>query len=76
MTWLRAIFHTMKVLLIFVICTLSFYFGLIWISEEYKNYQRYEEPEGKAIKVHKLEAMEEFPSRFLDRFILFYKLGE
>lgn len=76
MTWLRAIFHTMKVLLIFIVCTVSFYFGLVWINEEYKNYQRYDEPEGNAIKVNKLETIEETSPHFLDRFILFYKLGE
>lgn len=39
------------VFLIFIGCTLIFYYGILWVSEEYKKYHRYDEPQGKAVKV-------------------------
>lgn len=48
---IKTTFEAFLVFLIFIGCTLIFYYGILWISEEYKNYHRYEEPKGKAVKV-------------------------
>lgn len=46
-SWIEAII----VFFLFIGCTLIFYYGILWVSEEYKDYHRYDEPKGKAVKV-------------------------
>lgn len=72
MTWLRAMIHAVKVFVIFVLFTSFFYFGLIWVNQEYENFKRYNEPEGKAIKV----STENGQQSMYDRIKLFYRNGE
>ncbi|WP_260842784.1 YqzK family protein, partial [Staphylococcus epidermidis] len=45
------IFQVVRVFLLFAACTIMFYYGIIWVSQEYENYRRYDEPEGTAVKV-------------------------
>jgi len=74
--WIRSVIQTIKVFLIFVICTLFFYFGLVWMNEEYENYHRYDQPEGKAIKVSSENDDQRASLTFVERLRLFYQIGE
>lgn len=47
----RLVWDTIKVFLIFTICTCLFYFGLRIMHAEYENYHRYDPPEGPSSKV-------------------------
>ncbi|MEH7354059.1 YqzK family protein [Neobacillus drentensis] len=66
--------QTLKVFILFTGCTILFYYGIMWVSEEYQNYHRYDEPEGAALKVS--NAVNEESSSWLDRLMLFYLNGE
>lgn len=71
----RLVFQVLRVFLLFATCTIMFYYGIIWISQEYENYQRYDEPEGTAIKVIQQHSSEE-ESDWLSRLLFFYLNGE
>jgi|1185.fasta_scaffold163821_2 hypothetical protein len=73
-SFLKVAFQTVKVFIIFTGCTVLFYYGIIWVSEEYQNYHRYDEPEGSALKVS--NAVKEDSSSVIDRLMLFYLNGE
>jgi hypothetical protein len=66
--------QTIKVFIIFTGCTILFYYGIMWVNEEYQNYHRYDKPEGAAMKV--TNTLEEKSSSMLDRLKLFYLNGE
>ncbi|ASN05455.1 DUF4227 family protein [Virgibacillus necropolis] len=66
----RMAWDTLKVFVIFIACTFLFYFGLRIMHAEYKEYHRYDPPEGPAVKVYVNE------NDFMDRFNLFFRLGE
>ncbi|PLR84606.1 MULTISPECIES: YqzK family protein [Bacillus] len=72
--WIKLGLQTLKVFVLFTGCTIFFYYGIIWLNEEYENYHRYDEPDGAAIKVSASESKEEFS--WLDRLKLFYLNGE
>ncbi|HEU5138607.1 MAG TPA: DUF4227 family protein, partial [Bacillales bacterium] len=38
MSWLRVFWDTLKVFVLFVGCTVLFYYGLMWIDHEYESY--------------------------------------
>lgn len=46
-----ALWNGLKVFLVFTFCTVMFYYGILWVLEEYQGDERFEEPEGNAIKV-------------------------
>ncbi|MCP8616771.1 DUF4227 family protein [Salirhabdus salicampi] len=69
--WLNIVVEFFKVLLIFVICTLFFYFGLRFMHEEYDQFHRYDKPKGNAVKVSDVE-----DGNWLDRLSIFFRLGE
>ncbi|WP_270180579.1 YqzK family protein [Alkalihalobacillus sp. CinArs1] len=71
---LLLVLDTMKVFLLFTGCTLLFYFGILWVNQEYQNYHRYDEPEGKAVKVVQMESVPQ--QIFLERLGLFFQTGE
>ncbi len=73
--WLQTVVQTMKVFLLFTGCTLLFYYGILWISKEYESYHRYDEPEGKAMKVFQMDGAPP-SSSWVERLFLFYKEGE
>ncbi|WP_376844891.1 DUF4227 family protein [Camelliibacillus cellulosilyticus] len=50
-TTLKIIFDTMKVFVLFVICTVLFYFGLEWLDHNYESYHKFDKPNDGAIKV-------------------------
>lgn len=69
--------HVVKVFIVFVFCAVAFYFGLLWLDEEYRSYHQYEEPEGNAVKVIGQAGEGSFESmHWLDRLELFMKIGE
>ncbi|WP_216830460.1 YqzK family protein [Alkalihalobacterium elongatum] len=74
-TWLDAIWNTLKVFVLFMGCTLLFYYGILWVSEEYESYHRYDEPKGRAVKVIQMEQVNEQPT-WVDRLLFFYHFGE
>ncbi|MBM7646226.1 dihydrodipicolinate reductase [Scopulibacillus daqui] len=49
---LKVIFDTIKVTVLFTICTAAFYFGLKWLDHNYESYHKYDEPSGRAVKVY------------------------
>ncbi|MCK0473807.1 YqzK family protein [Halalkalibacter sp. APA_J-10(15)] len=73
-SWLQAVIQTLKVFILFMGCTLLFYYGILWVSQEYESYHRYDEPEGKAVKVFQPE--EGHVSSFFERLRFFYQEGE
>ncbi|MBE4910371.1 YqzK family protein [Cytobacillus suaedae] len=70
----RMMFETTKVFILFTGCTILFYYGIMWINEEYSNYHRYDEPKGSAVKVASM--IEEEDSSWLNRLLFFYHFGE
>ena len=72
--WLKLVFKSIKVFILFTGCTIFFYYGIMWINEEYQNYHRYEEPQGTAIKVSATADSRSMP--FLERLVFFYLNGE
>lgn len=74
MKYVKLCIQTLKVFILFTGCTILFYYAIMWISEEYQNHQRYEEPEGKAVKVAS-DGIESEHSWY-DRLIMFYLSGE
>ena len=73
MSWMKMIFRTLKVFILFTGCTLLFYYGIMWVNQEYEDYHRYDEPKGTAIKVN---SVEENDLGWFDRLLLFYLDGE
>jgi hypothetical protein len=73
-SFIKIAMQTIKVFIIFTGCTILFYYGIIWVSQEYQNYHRYDGPEGAALKVS--NAVDEDSSSLLDRLMLFYLNGE
>jgi len=73
-SFFKIAWQTLKVFIIFTGCTILFYYGIMWVSEEYQNYHRYDGPEGAALKVSN-QVNEENPS-LVDRLKLFYLNGE
>lgn len=66
----RYIFDGIKLCVLFICCTLLFYFGLRALHEEYERFHRYDEPEGQTVKVF-LEQHDIF--EYMD---LLFRLGE
>ncbi|MBY7143438.1 YqzK family protein [Virgibacillus sp. NKC19-3] len=66
----RIVWDTCKVFVLFIVCTLLFYFGLRTMHAEYQDYHRYDPPEGPAVKVFNED------QSFIDRLNLFFRLGE
>jgi len=73
-SFIKVVLQTLKVFIIFTGCTVLFYYGIMWVSEEYQDYHRYDEPEGTALKVS--NAVKEKDSSLMDRLKLFYLNGE
>lgn len=66
----QSIWNVIKLFVLFLCCTLLFYFGLRAFHEEYERYHRYDEPEGHTVKVF-LE-----DHKVMDYIYLFFRLGE
>lgn len=73
-SFFKVALQTLKVFIIFTGCTILFYYGIMWVNEEYQGYHRYDEPNGAALKASNAVAKEN--SSLLDRLMLFYLNGE
>lgn len=73
-SFIKAAMQALKVFIIFTGCTILFYYGIMWVNEEYQNYHRYDKPEGAAVKVTSTAEREK--SSLVDRLKLFYLNGE
>lgn len=71
---IHVFFQTIRVFLLFVGCTILFYYGIMWVNQEYENYRRYDEPQGTAVKVFQSAQNED--SGWFARLLLFYRNGE
>ncbi|WP_280768311.1 YqzK family protein [Salipaludibacillus daqingensis] len=70
-------FQMIWLFLLFMGCTLLFYYGILWVSDEYKEYHRYDEPQGRSMKVvspSSLDVQEEWLP--IERLRLFLVDGE
>lgn len=47
----RVVLDSVKIFIIFIICTCLFYLGLRVMHNEYEQFHRYDQPEGPAVKV-------------------------
>ncbi len=75
LSMIQLIWNTMKVFFTFICFTLLFYYGLLWLNEEYQDFHRYDEPEGRAVKVFEAYYERE-EMNWVDRLKLFYDIGE
>ncbi|MBB6448967.1 hypothetical protein HNR44_000916 [Geomicrobium halophilum] len=71
---LSACWNGLKIFLVFACCTGLFYYGILFIIDEYQGDERFEEPEGNAIKVFDQESDSEFS--FRDRLWYLWQQGE
>lgn len=72
---LKTIGNTLKVFVLFVSCTLLFYYGMVWVDHEYEGYHKYDKPEGDVLKVD--QANDEGNSfHWFKRLKTFYEIGE
>ncbi len=74
LSYLKLFLQSLKVFILFTGCTILFYYGIMWVNEEYQNYHRYDAPKGSALKVS--NPVQDGNSSMLDRLILFYLNGE
>jgi hypothetical protein len=73
-SFIKIVMHTLKVFILFTGCTILFYYGIMWVNEEYQNYGRYEAPKGAALKVS--NTGQETGASLFNRLVLFYLNGE
>ncbi|MBS4176448.1 YqzK family protein [Lederbergia citrea] len=71
---IKVFFGTIRLFLLFAGCTILFYYGIMWINQEYENYRRYDEPEGSAVKA--FQPIESGENGWFERLMLFYRNGE
>jgi arginine exporter protein ArgO len=72
--FLSLVYETIKVFIFFVGFTLLFYYGIVWLNEEYEGYNKYDKPQGGAVKV--MEEEESKPVFSLKRLYFYYHYGE
>jgi hypothetical protein len=73
--FLSLVYETIKVFIFFVGFTLLFYYGIVWLNQEYEGYHRYDKPQGGAVKVMGEEEGSE-PVFSLKRLYFYYHYGE
>ncbi|KHD86028.1 YqzK family protein [Heyndrickxia ginsengihumi] len=73
MLWIKLTLKTLKIFILFSVCTVLFYYGILWVNEEYENYHRYDKPEGTAVKV---STQADKDPNWVHRLLLFYSDGE
>ncbi|WP_062104755.1 YqzK family protein [Bacillus niameyensis] len=71
---LKLFFGTIRLLILLVGCTILFYYGIMWINQEYENYRRYDEPDGTAVKA--FQPINNEQGSWFSRLMLFYQNGE
>jgi hypothetical protein len=73
--FISLVFETLKVFVFFLGFTLLFYYGIVWLNDEYEGYHKYDKPHGGAVEVMN-ETQEEVPVFSLKRLYFFYHYGE
>lgn len=73
-SFIGRLIHTIKVFILFVSFTILFYVGMVWLNQEYEDYNRYDEPDGTSIKVSNSQEVES--GYWFERLQLFYLNGE
>lgn len=63
--------NVLKVAILFITCTILFYFAIQWIHSEYEDMHRYDRPEGSMLKVDK-----DHSHGTLNQLVRFYQNGE
>lgn len=70
-------FQMIWLFFLFMGCTLLFYYGILWVGDEYKEYHRYDEPQGRSMKVNYPSSIEERGEQLpIERLRLFLIEGE
>ncbi|WP_018931625.1 DUF4227 family protein [Gracilibacillus lacisalsi] len=67
----KIFFEMMKFFIIFVLCTILFYYVIKALHQEYEKLDRYEYPQGNAVKVFQQEEPDVW-----ERLSIFFRLGE
>ncbi|WP_208588192.1 DUF4227 family protein [Gracilibacillus suaedae] len=67
----KVFFEMMKFFIIFVLCTILFYYVIKALHQEYEKLDRYEYPQGNAVKVFHQEEPDVW-----ERLSIFFRLGE
>ncbi|SFL83831.1 Protein of unknown function [Gracilibacillus orientalis] len=68
---IKVFFEMMKFFIIFVLCTILFYYVIKALHQEYEKLDRYEYPQGNAVKV-----LQQEESDVWERLSIFFRLGE
>lgn len=68
---LKLCYEIAKMAIIFILCTILFYYVLKALDHEYQNLDRYDSPQGKSMKVSNMQDNE-----VIDRIGIFFRLGE
>jgi hypothetical protein len=68
----RAFYEMVKVFIIFVVCTFLFYYVIKALHQEYEKLDRYDTPQGSAVKVFQ----QEDDNDLWERLNIFFRLGE
>ncbi|MGP4042275.1 DUF4227 family protein [Gracilibacillus sp. D59] len=68
---MKVFFEMMKFFIIFVLCTILFYYVIKALHQEYEKLDRYEYPQGDAVKVFQQEGPDVW-----ERLSIFFRLGE
>ncbi len=63
--------ETIKFFIIFILCTVLFYYVIKAVHSEYEKLDRYEYPQGNAVKVFQQEGPDPW-----ERLSIFFRLGE
>jgi hypothetical protein len=75
-TLLTTMIETIKIFILFVGFTLLFYYGILWLNEEYEGHHRYDQPHGGAVKVMSVIRQNDSKDSFFQRLYYFYQHGE
>ncbi|MGN8647127.1 DUF4227 family protein [Gracilibacillus sp. HCP3S3_G5_1] len=68
---IKIFLEMMKFFIIFVLCTILFYYVIKALHQEYEKLDRYEYPQGNAVKVFQQEEADVW-----ERLSIFFRLGE
>ena len=68
---------TIKVFILFTGCTLLFYYGMMWLHNEYEEHRQYDAPEGTAVQASTMEeTTDSWFNQLIERWEFFYYNGE
>lgn len=71
--FMKTIFEMLKFIIVFIICTILFFYVIKAFHQEYEKLDRYHIPEGNAVKVVQQEGGD---NDLWERLSIFFRLGE